>query len=92
MMFSLMGDMECTICISSEKKIPWFPLQSTNVFNTADCGILRNSQYALCTVRQKEEILPPQVSNFLSVMEGCVGQHFKHSHRGRRRLTSKMDE
>lgn len=93
MMFSLMGDTECTICISSEKKKnPWFLLQSTNVLSTAECAILRNSQHTLRTVREQEEILPPRVSNFLSIMEGCVGQHFKHTHRGKRRLTSKMDE
>lgn len=75
-----------------KKKILWFPLQSTNVLNTADGAVFRNSQHALRTVPESEEILPPRVSNFLSVMEGCVGQHFKHRHRGKRRLTSKMDE
>lgn len=35
-----------------KKKIPWFPLQSTQVLNTADGAILRNSQHALHTVRE----------------------------------------
>lgn len=74
------------------KKNTWFPLQSANVLNTADCAILRNSHPGLRAVREQEEILPPQVSNSLSIMGGCVGQHFKHSHRGKKRLTSKMDE
>jgi hypothetical protein len=32
------------------------------------------------------------VSNFPCIVEGCVGQHFKHRQRGKGRLTSKMDE
>lgn len=44
-----------------------------------------------CTQLEQEEILPRQVSDFPSTMEGCVGQHFKQSHGGKGRLTRKMD-
>lgn len=60
-MFSLMGDIECTICISSERKTPWFPLQSNNVLDTADSALLRSSHQALRTVRARGNIASPGV-------------------------------
>jgi hypothetical protein len=57
-----MGDIECTICISSgKKKTLWFPLQSTNVLNTADSANLRNGHRALHTVRARGNIASPGV-------------------------------
>jgi hypothetical protein len=90
MMFSLMGDIECTICISS-KKIPWFPLQSTNVLNTADCAILRNDHHAFLTVRERGNVASPGV-RFPFYNGRMCGTAFQTQSQRKKRLTSKMDE